>query len=127
MADVNRGDRPLSPHASIYRWPLNSIMSILHRATGTAMTLAAVLIVWWFLAAATSPEYFAMVDGLLTSWLGDLVFFGSLLALWFHFFNGIRHLIWDTGAGFDDENVTRTAIGALVLAAVLTVITLIAI
>ena len=97
MADVNRGNRPLSPHAGIYRWPLNAIMSILHRITGVAMTLAAVLVVWWFLAAATAAEYFATVDGLMTSWLGDLVLFLSMMALWYHLANGIRHLVWDSG------------------------------
>lgn len=125
MADVNRGNRPLSPHVSIYRFPLNATMSILHRATGVAMTLGAVLVVWWFFAAATSATYFETVDGLLTSWLGDLVLFGSMLALWYHFANGLRHLIWDTGAGFEDEMVTKTAIGALVLAVILSVITVI--
>jgi len=127
MADVNRGNRPLSPHAGIYRWPLNAIMSILHRITGVAMTLAAVLVVWWFLAAATSAEYFATVDGLMTSWLGDLVLFLSMMALWYHLANGIRHLIWDTGAGFGDEKVTRSALGGMLLAAVLAFVSVIAI
>jgi succinate dehydrogenase / fumarate reductase cytochrome b subunit len=127
MADVNRGNRPLSPHAGIYRWPLNAIMSILHRITGVAMTLAAVLVVWWFLAAATAAEYFATVDGLMTSWLGDLVLFLSMMALWYHLANGIRHLIWDTGAGFGDEKVTRSALGGMLLAAVLAFVSVIAI
>ncbi|MGG7644949.1 succinate dehydrogenase, cytochrome b556 subunit [Rhodovulum sp. YNF3179] len=119
MADVNRGNRPLSPHATIYRWPLNAIMSILHRITGTAMALGAVLVVWWFLAAATSAEYFATVDGVLTSWIGDLVLFLSLLALSYHLMNGVRHLIWDTGAGFDNESTQQSGIIGLVLAVVI--------
>ena len=125
MADVNRGDRPLSPHVSIYKFPLNATMSILHRATGVAMTLAAVLIVWWFMAAASSPEYFESVNWYLTSFIGDLILLGSMLALWYHFANGLRHLIWDTGAGFEDADVTKTAYGGLGLAAVLTILTII--
>ena len=61
MADVNRGNRPLSPHVSVYRWPLNAILSIFHRITGSALAVSGVLIVWWFLAAATSPAYFETV------------------------------------------------------------------
>ena len=73
MADVNRGNRPLSPHLQVYRPQMTSISSILTRITGTALLLAGLLIVWWFLAAATSPEYFAVADGVITSWFGDLV------------------------------------------------------
>ena len=105
MADVNRGDRPLSPHMTIYRPQITSVLSILHRITGVGLTLGAFLVVWWLLAAATGPEYFALVDGLLTSWLGHLVLLGLTWALCYHFLNGIRHLIWDTGNGFDLEQV----------------------
>lgn len=101
MADVNRGNRPLSPHLSIYRPQLTSVTSILTRITGNALLLAAVLVVWWFLAAATSPEYFAFVDGLITSWLGDLIMFLSLWGLWYHTLAGIRHLIWDNARGLE--------------------------
>ena len=97
MADVNRGNRPLSPFmlGQYYRLQLNSVTSILTRITGNALLLAALLIVWWFLAAATSPEYFAIADAVITSWFGDLVMFLSVWALWYHLFAGIRHLIWD--------------------------------
>jgi succinate dehydrogenase / fumarate reductase cytochrome b subunit len=70
MADVNRGNRPLSPHVSIYRLPLNANLSILHRITGVALFGSLAVVVWWFLAAATSEEYFNTVNGLATSWLG---------------------------------------------------------
>ena len=63
-------------------------MSIFHRFTGLGLALTAMLVVWWFMAAATSPEYFDLVDGLLTSWIGTLVMIVSLAALWYHFFNG---------------------------------------
>jgi succinate dehydrogenase / fumarate reductase, cytochrome b subunit len=126
MADVNRGDRPLSPHLTIYRPQMTSVLSILHRVTGVGLTLGALLGVWWFLAAATDAEYFAFVDGLLTSWIGWLVLVMSLFALWFHFCNGIRHLVWDAGYGFDLAVVQKSGIAVLAGTVVLTLVTLIA-
>jgi succinate dehydrogenase / fumarate reductase cytochrome b subunit len=126
MADVNRGNRPLSPHVTIYRWPITAIMSILHRATGVGLAVGAVLGVWWFLAAATDPEYFALVDGLLTSWIGGLILVLSLAALWYHFCNGIRHLFWDAGYGFDVAALQKIGIAVAAGALVLTLITLVA-
>lgn len=126
MADANHDNRPMSPHITIYRPEITSVLSILNRITGVALTLGAVLVVWWFLAAATGPEYFATADAVLTSVLGGLVMIGSLWALWFHFCNGIRHLFWDAGHGFELETVTRTGITVVAASVVLTVITLIA-
>ncbi len=101
MSDMNRGNRPLSPHLTIYRPQMSSMTSIFVRLTGIGLTLGFLLIVWWLLAAATGPGYFAFVDGLLTSWLGILVMVVSLWALWYHFLGGVRHLIWDMGYGFE--------------------------
>lgn len=125
MADVNRGNRPLSPHLSIYRPQLNSITSILTRITGNALLVAALLIVWWFIAAATSPGYYAFVDGLLTSWLGNLIMVLSLWGLWYHTLAGIRHLIWDNARMLDIASADRLSwivIGGSVLLTLLTVI-----
>ena len=124
MADVNRGNRPLSPHIQIYRVQITSVLSILHRITGCALLLGSVLIVWWFIAAAVSPAYFGFVDGLLTSWPGLLVLVGSLWALWFHTLNGVRHLVWDTGRGFDLGMVTKTGWAVVGGSVVLTLLTL---
>jgi len=124
MADVNRGNRPLSPHLQIYRPQLTSMLSILHRLTGVAMTLGAVLVVWWFIAGAMSPDYFATVDGLLTSWLGLLVLTGSMWALWYHFLNGIRHLVWDIGRGLDLDMVAKSGWAVLAGSVALSLITI---
>lgn len=105
MADVNRGNRPLSPHLQVYNLPLTAKLSILHRITGMAMIPGAVLVVWWFAAAVRSPQAFAAADRFLTSGLGTLVMLGSLWALAYHFCNGIRHLVWDAGHNFDLERV----------------------
>ncbi len=123
MADVNRGNRPLSPHLSVYRPQLTSITSILTRITGTALLLAALLTVWWFLAAASSPEYFAVADGLITSWLGDLIMTLSAWALWYHALAGLRHLVWDSGRGLDVEAAEKSGVAIIVLSIVLTILT----
>lgn len=123
MADVNRGNRPLSPHLTIYRPQLTSMTSILTRITGNAMLIAALLIVWWFLAAATSADYFDFVNGFITSWFGDLIMFMSLLGLWYHTLSGIRHLIWDNGYALDIPTAEKLGWAALIGSVVLTIIT----
>lgn len=122
MADVNRGNRPLSPHLSIYRPQWTSIMSIAHRITGCALSLGAILVVWWLLAAASGPDYFATADGFLTSWIGNLIMFGSLFALCFHACNGVRHLIWDLGLMLDPDQAEVAGKMTLVIAGLLTVL-----
>jgi len=80
---------------------LNSITSIINRITGLGLNVTFILIVAWLLSAALSPEAFTLVDGFMSSTIGSIILIASLWALWYHFCGGIRHLIWDTGAGFD--------------------------
>lgn len=122
MADVNRGDRPLSPHLQIYRPQITSITSILTRVTGNALIVATVMVIGWFLAAASGPEAFARADFLLTSWFGDLVFTLSLWALWYHTLAGLRHLYWDLGRGLEIRTAERLGWACIVGATVLTVL-----
>ncbi|MCR9124583.1 MAG: succinate dehydrogenase, cytochrome b556 subunit [Rhodobacteraceae bacterium] len=124
MADVNRGNRPLSPHLTIYRPQLTSMTSIVTRITGNALLISALLVVWWFLAAATSPAYFATADAVLTSWFGDLVMTLSLWGLWYHTLAGVRHLIWDNAVGLDLDTAYKlgyAVIGGSVLLTLLTI------
>lgn len=123
MADVNRGNRPLSPHLSIYRPQLTSVTSILTRITGIGLLVSALLIVWWFLAAATSSGYFDLVNGILTSWFGDLVLFLSLWAVWYHLLAGLRHLYWDTGRGLEIETAEKLGWGVVIGSVLLTIVT----
>ena len=125
MADVNRGNRPLSPHLTIYRPQLTSVTSILTRITGNALILAALGIVWWFLAAASSPEYFAFVDGILTSWFGDVILFLSLWALWYHTLAGIRHLIWDNARMLEVPAAERLGWAVIAGSVLLTLVTVV--
>ena len=101
MANVDRGNRPLSPHLTIYKPQLTSITSILIRITGNALIVSVFLIVCWLFSAATSPQYFTVIDSFMTSWLGTLVLTASLWAVWYHLLGGVRHLIWDRAIGLD--------------------------
>ncbi len=96
-----KGNRPLSPHLQIYRWQLTMVLSILHRLTGIALAPGAVLLVYWLLAAALWPARFATAQAFMGSWFGTLVLVGFSYALFYHLCNGIRHLCWDAGWGFD--------------------------
>ncbi|MEO3413253.1 succinate dehydrogenase, cytochrome b556 subunit [Roseovarius sp. CAU 1744] len=125
MADVNRGNRPLSPHLTIYRPQLTSITSILTRITGNALLLAALLIVWWFLAAASSPEYYAVADAVITSWFGDLVMCLSVWALWYHTLAGVRHLIWDNAMMLEIDKAEVLGWLVIIVSTCLTIFTII--
>ena len=123
MAKANPGNRPLSPHLTIYRPQWTSMTSIFTRITGNALLVAALLIVWWFIAAATGPEAFATADGFLTSWFGDLVMFLSMAALWYHTLAGIRHLVWDQGYMLEVDRAETFGQAMVLVAVLLTIFT----
>ena len=125
MADVNRGNRPLSPHLQVYRPQLTSITSILTRITGNALIVASLMIVWWLLAASTDAAYFAVADGFVTSWFGDLVMFLSVWALWYHTLAGVRHLIWDEAKMLDLDRAEMLGWAVIIGSVVLTLLTVI--
>lgn len=129
MADANREARPLSPHLTVYRivWrpQITSFASMMHRITGNAIPAAFILGVWWLLAAAMGPEEFAFADWVLTSWLGDLVFAGSALAIWYHFLAGLRHLYFDAGRGLELKTAEMLGWVCVIGSVVLTAITLV--
>ncbi len=125
MADVNRGDRPLSPHLSIYRPLYTMILSITHRITGVGLTLGLLMVTWWFLAAAISEGYFEFANAMLTSVVGGIILIASLWALMFHLCNGIRHLFWDAGYGFDLQTAWRSGLVVIFGSITLTVLVLV--
>lgn len=92
-------NRPLSPHVSIYRFPLAAKLSILHRMTGFGLAVGALLLTWWLLAGMTGGRAFDCVMRFSHSLIGELMLFCWIYALSFHFMNGVRHLVWDTGRG----------------------------
>jgi succinate dehydrogenase / fumarate reductase cytochrome b subunit len=115
--------RPLSPHLQIYRWQLTSVLSILHRATGVALTLGVVLLVWWLVAAAEGPASYGRAQAFLGSWAGLALLFLWSVALYYHLCNGLRHLWWDTGGGLELPSVYAGGWAVLAGTAVLTAIT----
>ena len=120
---MSNSNHPLSPHLQIYRLPLTALLSITHRITGVILALGSLILVWVLAAAAHSPEYYAFVVSHLQAWYGQVFLFGFLFALYLHFCNGLRHLFWDVGYGFELETVDMTAKLAIVGAIVLTVAT----
>ena len=123
MSVANRPvHRPLSPHLQIYRPQLTSILSILHRATGIALSAGVILFVWWLVAAAVGPRAYAGVQWFLGSWIGLLLLFGWSVALFYHLCNGIRHLWWDTGHGLELPSVYAGGWVVLAATAALTII-----
>ncbi len=124
MSGTPKSNRPLSPHLTIYRLQITSALSILHRMTGVALAVPAALIVWWLLAAGSSPIGFNAANSVLTSWFGKTILTLSLWAFWYHFANGIRHLVWDSGRGFELPTVTRSGIAVVVASFILTALTL---
>lgn len=123
MADVNRGNRPLSPHLSIYRMPITAVTSILIRVTGIALLVSAALVVWWLLAAASSEAYFDLANRVITSFVGDVIMVLSILGLWFHTLGGIRHLIWDQIVALDNNPAVKMSWIMIVGSVVLTILT----
>lgn len=123
-AERPKGPRPLSPHLQIYRWPLNMGLSILHRITGAALCVGLVLVVWMLAAAMRGPDAWDVFTGFTSAPLGQLMIFGWAVALYYHAFNGIRHMIWDMGAMLSIKSseaggwcvLAATAIGAVLTA-----------
>ena len=101
MVEPNLSSRPLSPHLQIYKPMLTMMMSIMHRITGVGLYFGIILLVWWLTAASISDSYFDFVQGVFAHWFGRLVLFGFTWALMHHGLGGLRHLMWDTGRGFD--------------------------
>ena len=119
-------NRPISPHLQVYKPQLTSVLSILHRITGVALAVGTILLVYWLIAAASGPEAFASAEALIGSWLGRILLFGWTFALYFHLTNGIRHLFWDAGFGFELKTVYASGWTVVALAAVLTLVSFVA-
>lgn len=115
-------NRPLSPHLQIYRLPLTAITSISHRISGALLAVGSLAVVYWLLAAASGPEAYATARVLLGNPLSQLIIFGWTYVLFYHLCNGIRHLVWDTGRGFDLDTARRSSIAVFVAAGVLTIL-----
>ena len=114
--------RPLSPHLSVYRWQIQMVTSIVHRATGVALSVGLLLVAWALIALASGPDAFATVAAFCNSWIGMLLLFGFTWSLAFHFLNGIRHLWQDLGIGYEIATFVRAGWAAVIGSFVLTAI-----
>lgn len=119
---MSASNRPLSPHLQVYRLPLSAVLSILHRATGVVLSIGTLLLVWWLMSVAAGEAAFNGAQSVVGSFLGQLILFGWTFALFFHFSNGIRHLFWDAGLGFDNETVEKSSMAVIGASAGLTVL-----
>lgn len=119
-------NRPLSPHLQIYRLPLLALMSITHRITGVGLVVGLVALAAWLGAAASGPAAFAAVQSFFGSPIGLLLLFGWSVALFFHLGHGVRHLLWDSGWGFELPQAYASAKVSLAFTAALTLVAWIA-
>jgi succinate dehydrogenase / fumarate reductase cytochrome b subunit len=115
MTQVSTGqrERPLSPHLQVWRWHVTMLTSILHRATGIALYVGALILAGWALALASGPQAYVEFNALLGSLLGQLIMFGLTVSMLYHLANGVRHLVWDTGRGLDVKTANLTAVAVI--------------
>ena len=119
-------DRPLSPHLQVYRPQLTAILSITHRLTGLALTVGALLFTYWLVAAASGEAAYETASDVIGSFFGRLFLFGWSIALFYHLCNGVRHLFWDAGYGYELPVAYRSGYAVLAGTVVLTLIAWIA-
>jgi succinate dehydrogenase / fumarate reductase cytochrome b subunit len=113
--------RPRSPNIQIYRPQLTSVLSIVNRITGVLLSVCAVVLVVWLVAAATGPNVYAVVQDAIASWIGRIVLFGATFAFFLHLCGGIRHLVWDTVHGFELRSIYASGWAVVAASVVLTV------
>lgn len=113
---------PLSPHLSVYRWPITMTLSILHRMTGVAMSIGFIVLAAWLVQAAAGPEQYQYFRDAMSHPIGTGLLVGWTFAFFLHLGNGIRHLIWDSGRGFEKRQANASAWFVLTAAVVLTAV-----
>jgi len=124
MTDAAKGprERPMSPHLSVWRWHITMATSILHRATGVALYVGALIAAAWAVSLAEGPEAYGQFKAVLGSPIGLVVMFGLTLSFFYHLANGVRHLVWDAGHGLDVKSANLSGIAVLAFAVGATVV-----
>ncbi len=115
-------ERPISPHLQVYKPQITSVLSIFHRITGVALTFGLILLIAWIFTLSLGEEYFEYFVMFIKSWFGLLILFGFTFALNYHLCNGIRHLFWDAGYGYEIETVHKSGLAVLVVSCILTIL-----
>lgn len=116
-------DRPHSPHIQIYRPQLTSVLSITHRLTGVLLSVAGIMVAIWLIAGSLGPKPYEVVVTVLRSWVGLIVLFGWTFCTFFHLCNGVRHLWWDAGKGFELRSIYLSGWSVVFASMVLTIAT----
>lgn len=119
----NAPQRPMSPHLQVYRWQITMTLSILHRATGVALTFGGFALVAWLVAVASGPEAFATAQNCLYSPVGAALALGWSFSLYYHLCNGIRHLVWDAGSGYSMKGLYAGGYIVIAVSILLTAVT----
>ncbi len=114
-------DRPLSPHIQIYRPQLTSVLSFTHRLTGVALSAGSLLVVGWLVAGATGPAAYDGLLGFMRSWVGLVLLLGWTFSVFFHLCNGVRHLFWDAGRGFELRTIYASGWTVVATSVILTI------
>jgi len=117
---MSRSDRPLSPHLDVYGWEISNTLSILHRMTGVMLSFGVLALVGWLVSIVAGPAAYASLNGFFASPFGALMLFGWTFCFFYHLANGIRHLAWDTGLGFEKHRARQTGWLVVGIALVLT-------
>lgn len=116
-----RASHPLSPGLQIYRPQLTSVLSFSHRITGIALSVGTLLLVAWLIAAAAGPQVYSTMEDFMHSWLGLVLLFGWTFSFFFHLCNGVRHLAWDAGYGFELRTIYASGWAVVTASTLLTV------
>lgn len=119
---MSQVSRPLSPHLQVYRWQISNTLSILHRLTGVVLALGGLALVAWLLALASGQAAFTGANALLGSLVGQLALVGWTFCFFYHLCNGLRHLAWDAGRGFDKAVARKSGLAVVAASVLLTVI-----
>ena len=119
---MSNTDKPLSPHLSIYRWPITMLLSILHRATGLGMAVGILVLAAWLVSAASGAGEYDRFTATMSTLVGQLLLIGWSFAFFYHLMNGIRHLVWDSGRGLEKQQANRSAWFVLVASIGVTVL-----
>jgi len=114
-------ERPLSPHLSVYRWQISNTLSIVHRATGFALSFGALALVGWLVSIVVGYDAYSTANSLFGSIIGSIALFGWTFSFFYHLCNGIRHLFWDVGKGFDKLHAQRSGLFVVAAAVVFTI------
>jgi succinate dehydrogenase / fumarate reductase cytochrome b subunit len=117
---MNKAGRPLSPHILVYRWPITMTLSILHRVTGVALSVGLIVLTIWLVALSTGAAAYEQITAVLQSIVGRALLVGFSFAFFFHLCNGVRHLFWDVGKGFEMRQVNASAWSVILATIVLT-------